>query len=37
MAKAEKCRECGAKYDPYGDGYDGMCPSCADMAEENDE
>jgi len=24
------CRECGEQYDDGGDGYDGLCPSCAD-------
>lgn len=33
------CRECGAvpgtaEYGTVGDGYDGLCPSCADKAEE---
>jgi hypothetical protein len=28
------CRDCGEKYDGYGDGYNGRCPSCADKAEE---
>jgi rubrerythrin len=28
------CRECGAdKEEQAGDGYDGLCPSCADKAE----
>lgn len=27
------CRTCGEVYDLYGDGYDGMCPSCADKTE----
>ncbi|MCO5145398.1 MAG: hypothetical protein M9895_04360 [Aquamicrobium sp.] len=27
---ANNCRTCGEKYDPYGDGYDGECPDCAD-------
>ena len=27
------CRVCGATYDKYGDGWDGMCPSCADNAD----
>ena len=28
------CMECGDYYEGGGDGYDGMCPSCADRAEE---
>ena len=28
------CRKCGAKYPDGGDGYDGMCPDCADKAEK---
>ena len=31
----ETCRTCGEKYDPYGDGYDGECPSCADKTDQN--
>jgi len=27
------CRDCGEHYDDGGDGYDGLCPSCADKAE----
>ena len=27
------CRVCGDQYDDGGDGYDGMCPSCADKVE----
>jgi hypothetical protein len=27
------CRVCGAEYDKYGDGWDGMCPRCADNAD----
>jgi hypothetical protein len=27
------CRTCNAVYDPYGDGYDGECPDCADKRE----
>ena len=30
----EACRECGKKYATCGDGYDGMCPDCADKAED---
>lgn len=29
----DACRECGEHYEDGGDGYDGMCPSCADKAE----
>jgi hypothetical protein len=29
-----KCRICGEEYPDGGDGYDGMCPSCADKAVE---
>lgn len=31
----DSCRSCGAEYDDGGDGFDGLCPSCADQAEEN--
>lgn len=27
------CRRCGKEYELYADGYDGMCPSCADATE----
>jgi hypothetical protein len=30
----EDCRVCGEHYDLGGDGYDGLCPSCADKANE---
>lgn len=30
------CRTCGDTYDPYGDGYDGECPSCADKSFEKE-
>lgn len=38
----EACEECGAipgtsDYGTVGDGFDGLCPSCADKAEEDDE
>lgn len=38
----DACTECGAifgtsEYGPVGDGYDGLCPSCADKAEEKDD
>jgi tRNA(Ile2) C34 agmatinyltransferase TiaS len=29
----EKCRICGERYSSCGDGYDGMCPGCADREE----
>ena len=29
----EPCRECGEPYDHFGDGWHGMCPSCADRAD----
>lgn len=29
-----KCSECRCTYEDGGDGYNGMCPSCADAAEE---
>jgi len=29
----EDCRVCGDRYE-LGDGYDGLCPSCADKANE---
>ncbi len=28
----EKCRVCKKRYELGGDGYDGLCPSCADRA-----
>lgn len=28
------CRECGENFNPSGDGWDGLCPTCADRAEE---
>ncbi len=34
-AKEPKCRKCGKRYPEAGDGWDGMCPDCADKAEEN--
>lgn len=33
----EKCRECEEVYHTCGDGYDGLCPSCADRAEEAED
>lgn len=27
------CDECGKHFDDGGDGYDGLCPDCADKAE----
>jgi len=30
----EDCRVCGQRYELGGDGYDGLCPSCADKANE---
>jgi len=31
----ERCDECGANLaDSEGDGYDGLCATCADKAEE---
>lgn len=27
------CDECGEHFDDGGDGFDGLCPSCADKAE----
>lgn len=32
-ASLELCRECGAPLEDAGDGYDGLCPNCADAAE----
>lgn len=29
-----ECRKCSASYPEGGDGYNGLCPSCADRAEE---
>ena len=26
------CRTCGARYEGFGDGYDGECPDCADTS-----
>lgn len=34
-ASLEVCRTCGVEYSPYGDGYDGECPECADKTEAN--
>jgi len=34
-AEPTGCRKCGADYPDGGDGYDGMCPTCADKAEES--
>ena len=31
MDDDNKCRECGDEYSDGGDGWDGMCPSCADV------
>lgn len=31
------CRRCGAEESGYGDGYDGLCPSCADKADASGE
>lgn len=28
------CRTCGERYSPYGDGYDGECPACADRTDQ---
>lgn len=38
----DPCRECGAipgtdAYGTVGDGFDGLCPSCADKAEPDDD
>lgn len=30
------CRCCGDPYSSGGDGYDGMCPTCADKAEKEE-
>lgn len=40
--EADICPECGDfpgsdTYGTVGDGFDGLCPSCADKAEESDE
>ncbi|MER9436728.1 hypothetical protein NKJ04_17695 [Mesorhizobium sp. M0618] len=40
--EADICTECGdhpgsETYGTVGDGYDGLCPSCADKAEEEDD
>jgi tRNA(Ile2) C34 agmatinyltransferase TiaS len=31
------CSNCGESYELDGDGYDGLCPTCADEAAEEDE
>lgn len=35
VREKEPCRLCKQRFDPNGDGWDGMCPMCADKAEEN--
>ncbi len=38
MTAPRKCERCGEVYDEArGDGYNGMCPSCADETEPEDE
>lgn len=38
MAEPYKCEECGTWYDEAsGDGYCGLCPSCADKEHDEDE
>jgi len=32
-----ECRECGDHYEPNGDGYDGLCPFCADVKYGDDD
>jgi ribosomal protein L40E len=34
---AELCTECGAPAPDGGDGFDSMCPSCADAAEDDSD
>lgn len=36
-AGIETCSECGAKLDEAGDGYDGLCATCADVADPGAE
>ena len=31
------CEACGEVYALYGDGYMGLCPACADAAEEDED
>lgn len=31
------CRTCGDRYAPYGDGWDGECPTCADITFEKEQ
>lgn len=31
---SEICRKCKAEYPEAGDGWDGLCPNCADIAEK---
>lgn len=31
----ETCGRCERLYSPYGDGWDGECPSCADLGTVN--
>lgn len=33
-ASFEVCDKCHARYAPGGDGFDRLCPSCADKAQE---
>lgn len=33
----EHCRECGDTYPQGGDGWDGLCPDCADKAEAKED
>jgi hypothetical protein len=29
-----KCERCNDSYPAYGDGWDGLCPSCADLVSD---
>jgi hypothetical protein len=29
-----RCERCHARYDEFSDGWDGLCPSCADVVSE---
>lgn len=36
MCEPKTCAKCGHTYPEAGDGWDGMCPSCADRDEEGE-
>jgi predicted nucleic acid-binding Zn-ribbon protein len=37
MPHDPKCRTCGERYAEGGDGFDGECPSCADISYQSEE